>query len=212
MDGIANKDANRTCYCADLHDDATAVANDMCDAPCPGSPHEVCGGALSACEMSSSRLAGMGVARPSSAAPRNGTGPRTSASASIPGLNPLLLPAAPPTMLLTIYGTIEDDVPPGAPGKGGRPPKAPAKEYEVIATSVVAAGTGGGRVVAIAVQTVVPIVTPAHNGSSANANAYTVAPVVGAGNVLGGGAAGFLRTLGYGLALWFVVLGIGMVL
>lgn len=206
----ANNLRNRTCYCADLHDDATAVANDMCDAPCPGSPHEVCGGTLSASEMSSPRLAGMGVARPSSATLRNGTGPSTSASAPIPSLNPLLLPAAPTTMLLTVYGTIEDDIPPGAPGKGGRPPKNQAKEQAVTVTSAVAAGTGGGRVVAIAVQTVVPVIPLAHNASSANA--YAVAPLVGAGNAPVGGAAGFLWTLGYGLALWLVVFGIGMVL
>lgn len=184
----------------------------MCDAPCPGSPHDICGGVLSASEMSSPRLAGMGIARPSSATLHNGTNPSTSASASIPSLNPLLLPAAPPTMLLTLYGAVEDDVLPGAPSKGGRPSKDHAKEQHGVAVaSAAAAGTGGGgRVVAVAVQTVVPVFDLAHNGSSANA--YNVAPVVGAGPAPVGGAAGFLRTLGYGLALWLVIFAIGMVL
>ncbi|RWA10499.1 hypothetical protein EKO27_g4602, partial [Xylaria grammica] len=78
----------------------------------------------------------------------------------------------------------------------------------------VAAGTGNGQVVAIAVHTVVPVL--AHNtSSSANASLTSPSvpsisvPVVAAGTSR---PVGFVGTLGYGLVLWFVVFWIGIVL
>ncbi|KAI3322189.1 concanavalin A-like lectin/glucanase domain-containing protein [Xylariaceae sp. AK1471] len=103
--------SDETCYCADSLGDANAVANDLCDVPCPGNPSEFCGGVLSAGESS---FAGMGVALTNTTTLRNTT--LLGNSTSHLRLNPR---AAPSNILLTIYGNIDDnDLPPGAPGMG----------------------------------------------------------------------------------------------
>jgi hypothetical protein len=90
----------------------------------------------------------------------------------------------------------------------------PHREDTVTLTvpRAVAAGTGGGQIVAIAVQTVVPILAKPLNTSLANESstgAGVIPVVAGAGRTAG---LGFIATLGYGLALWFVVFSVGNVL
>ncbi|KAI0541104.1 glycoside hydrolase family 16 protein [Xylaria digitata] len=273
--------SGETCYCADVLGDATAVANDKCDVPCPGNAHEICGGVLSAGEAASSPFAALGISRTNATVPQRNMR-LSGGSPSSPRVDPLLPRAAPSTVLLTVYGNVNRDAPSGAPGMGGTPQVATATASAVMMTSVVtvtfttvcatdaaklitleycatltgpacgnctatpavpittftqscdacgpggensvtlavpqaiAAGTGAGPVVAIAVQTVVPIL--AHNASSGNASFHSPGasggiPVVAAGTAtVNRTAGGFMETLGYGLILWFVVFGIGIVL
>ena len=84
----------------------------------------------------------------------------------------------------------------------------------------VVAGTASGHVVAITVQTVIPVL--AHNTNTSSGNNYSspgvsAVPIPAPLPVVGAGAsstalAGFIRTLGYGLGLWMVVFGIGILL
>ncbi|KAI1130546.1 glycoside hydrolase family 16 protein [Nemania abortiva] len=282
--------SGETCYCADTLGNSKPVANAMCDVPCPGNPHEFCGGAAPPSNKDASPgFVGMGVITTQ----HNGTyrGERV----SIPRVDPLLTTRhAPSTVLLTVYGNVKNDVPPGAPALGGRlSSNGTMKGHEVAAAAVtsvvtvtfttvcptdaarlvtleycttvtrtmpghscactgtgataapypvvpmttyaanchacgphgestvtltvpaaVAAGTGEGHVVAVAVQTVVPVL--AHgasvNGSSTNPRPSVGMPVAGAGNATVSRTKGFFQTIGYGLALWFVIFGIGMVL
>ncbi|TGJ84506.1 hypothetical protein E0Z10_g4277 [Xylaria hypoxylon] len=260
--------SGETCYCADVLGDAMAVANDKCNVPCPGNAHEVCGGVLLAGEEASTPFSALGISRTNSTQ-RNSK--LVGGSASNPRVDPLLPRAAPSTALLTVYGNVDEDVPPGAPGMGGTSEEAatvtstvtvtytticptdaaklitleycatltaqacegctatpaipmttyaqtcnacgPRGENSVTLTvpEAMAAETGNGQVVAIAVQTVVPV---AHNVSSANASftSPSIIPVVAAGNPTMSRTVGFIETLGYGLALWFVVFGVGTVL
>ncbi|TRX93114.1 hypothetical protein FHL15_005982 [Xylaria flabelliformis] len=85
--------------------------------------------------------------------------------------------------------------------------------------AAVAAETGGGRVMAITVQTVIPVLSsntsrPSTNASYANPGISNDIPAVGAGTAttLGRTTAGFLVTLGYGLVLWFTVFWVGIIL
>ncbi|KAI1298913.1 glycoside hydrolase family 16 protein [Xylaria venustula] len=80
-----------------------------------------------------------------------------------------------------------------------------------------AVATEGVRVVAVAVQTVVPVDVAAHNAS--NATNLPFSPSVSAVPVTGAAPAtvsrtfaSFTRTIGYGFGLWFVVFGIGVAL
>ncbi|KAF2962838.1 hypothetical protein GQX73_g10731 [Xylaria multiplex] len=275
--------SGQTCYCADVLGDATAVANDKCDIPCPGNAHEICGGVLSAGEAASSPFAALGISRTNATAPQRNLrllGGLPS-SARVDTLLPRAAPP-PPTVLLTVYGNVDREVPSGAPGMGGAPQVPTATTSAVMMTSVVtvtfttvcatdaaklitleycatlthpacgnctatpavpmttfaqscdacgpggensitlavpkavAAGTGAGPVVAIAVQTVVPVL--AHNATSGNASFHNPGvsggiPVVATSiSTVNRTAAGFMETLGYGLILWFVVFGIGIVL
>ncbi|GAW26305.1 putative endo- -beta- protein [Rosellinia necatrix] len=311
--------SGETCYCADALGNATAVANDRCDMPCPGDPHSVCGGEvlLSASEQASSSSSApgfMGIARTGSLL-QNITLPDDVRSSQ--RLNPLLPrddnnnnnvdEDHPPTVLrlLTVYGEISRDVPPGAPGKGASAPSGPrggAANHQTAAATVttsavtvtfatvcptdarrlitleyvttvtvtatagrhcggcatgmltptdvvpmttyaqacdacgprgeravtltvpraMAAGPGGAHVMAVAVQTVVPVLASPSNSSSSPAittpcsgpgpGASTAVPVVGAATAAVGSAAGFLRTLGCALALWLFVFEIGVIL
>ncbi|KAI0429856.1 glycoside hydrolase family 16 protein [Xylaria sp. FL1042] len=77
-----------------------------------------------------------------------------------------------------------------------------------------AVATGGGRVVAVAVQTVVPLfngslVAPSNPSVTVIPVIKSVIPVVGASTST---SAGYIRTLGYGVGLWFLVFGIGILL
>ncbi|KAI1756956.1 glycoside hydrolase family 16 protein [Xylaria castorea] len=84
--------------------------------------------------------------------------------------------------------------------------------------ATVAPGTRGDRVTAVTVKTVVPVLSSNAPRPSANASHVSLSisndiPVVGAGTAttVGRTAADFLRTLGYGIVLWFVVFWIGIV-
>ncbi|KAI1426839.1 glycoside hydrolase family 16 protein [Xylaria sp. FL1777] len=286
--------SGETCYCADILGDATVVANEKCAVPCPGNPHELCGGVLSATDDAPPPpFASLGFPRLPNIT--------TLSKARLIGVSdpdpdpPHRRAAAPPSaaVLLTVYGNVDDDVPPPAPGMGGRSGSADAEETAeivVVATTTttvtyttvcptdaarlitleycatvtrkvcgggcgvvtsatsaaavvpmttfaqtceacgprgadtvtltvpLAVATGDARVVAVAVQTVVPVL--AHNASNASLPgggpgvsvppaAGSVVPVVGAGTSTW---AGFMTTLGYGVGLWFVVFGIGVVL
>ncbi|KAI8632159.1 glycoside hydrolase family 16 protein [Xylariaceae sp. FL1651] len=266
--------SSEVCYCADILGDASAVANDMCDVPCPGNPHEFCGGVLDASERNTSpSFAGMGIAQTNATLAGNST-----SRSSRLRLNPVRPRAAPPDILLTVYGDIDDAaVPPGAPGMGGgskgetvavtsavtvtftticptdaarlitleyrttlTAAPAPANRLVLTAPAVpmttctetcsacgphgestvtltvpeaVAAGTGGGEVLAVAVQTVVPVVAP-HNVTTANASfaAPSVSATVPAAGSAAKKTAGFFTTMGYGVAVWFLVFGVAVVL
>ncbi|KAI3331338.1 glycoside hydrolase family 16 protein [Ustulina deusta] len=270
--------SGETCYCADILGDATAVANEKCSVPCPGNPREICGGVLSATEQAPPpAFAGLGSPRTNST--------RTLSKAKLIGVSaradrPLPRRAAPPpAALLTVYGNVDGDIPPPAPGMGGSPegtrqtvtttvtytticptdaaklvtleycatltpqqqqacggagactatrPAVPmttfaetcdacgphgANTVTLTVPQAVAAGTGG-HVVALAVHTVVPVL--AHNASNATTGpsiSVSAMPVAGAGtSTVGRTLAGFVQTLGYGLGLWFVVFGIGVVM
>ncbi|KAI1147826.1 glycoside hydrolase family 16 protein [Nemania diffusa] len=288
--------SGETCYCADVLGDATSVANDLCDIPCPGNAGEICGGAVSESEKTSPSFAGVGFALAKLAKSYNGTSSKE--AISIPRVDPLLTRAAPPTALLTLYGAIAADIPPPAPALGGPPshkhghghaeaqaaaaaaaltsavtvtftsicptdaarlitleyrttltapapscscsaaaagfvaaPAVPMTTYAATCAAcgprgestvtltvprAVAAGTADAHVVALAVQTVVPVLA-APNASVPSAAtlrppAASSTPVVGAGTATVGRTAGFVQTLGYGVALWFMIFGIGMVL
>ncbi|KAI0470160.1 glycoside hydrolase family 16 protein [Xylaria cf. heliscus] len=294
--------SGETCYCADSLSDAHAIANDMCTIPCPGNPHEICGGIL----PPSAKTRPLNTTQPASH-------PNTTFPAPNSRLAPFLRRDAASNILLTVYGKISSALPPSAPGMGGIAStrdregegdgegeleggaKGVEKEVEVLVPStsavtvtftticptdaahlitleyhttltgqpcslraatvpmttctetcaacgprgestvtltvpeaVVAAETGGGHgvVVAVAVQTVVPVVASSNasssfssssplNTSSASPSSISATdiPVVGAGNTTSvGRTAGFLRTLGYGLVLWFVVFWVGIIL
>ncbi|GAW14380.1 hypothetical protein ANO14919_037820 [Xylariales sp. No.14919] len=281
--------SGETCYCADILGDATAVVNDLCNIPCPGNAHEICGGVLSAGDGATSPFAALGIPRTNSTTQRNSR--LLGSTSSSPRVDPLLPRAAPPTILLTVYGNVNGDVPASAPGLGGTPnivtttsavtptsavtakstitvtsavtvtftticptdaaklitleycatltaqacagctvaPAIPMTTYAqacnacgpggensvtLTVPQAVAAGTGSGQVVAIAVHTVVPVL--AHNTSSptnASLTSPSVSrislPVVAAGTSR---PVGFVGTLGYGLVLWFVVFWFGIVL
>ncbi|KAI0404332.1 glycoside hydrolase family 16 protein [Xylaria palmicola] len=114
--------------------------------------------------------------------------------------------AATPAVPMTTYGAACD-----ACGRHGE------STVTLTVPAAVAAGTGGGRVVAVAVQTVVPVPVPAYNASaasvgSAHLSTSVVLPAVGTGTSARSRTAGFLRTLGCGVALWFVIFWIGIVL
>ncbi|KAI0457780.1 glycoside hydrolase family 16 protein [Xylaria acuta] len=276
--------SGETCYCADTLGDASAVANDMCDVPCPGNPHEVCGGGALSTSEKKTPFAGIGIARTNSTNIHNTT-LLDSARPNI-RVNPLLPRAAPSdSILLTVYGKIDDDdVPPGAPGMGRNRSRGEVRGQAVTVTSAVTvtftticptdagrlatleyittlttrqpcrlctaaapavpmttctetcdacgphgestvtltvpeAVAAGGRVVAVAVQTVVPVLRlnaslPLENaGYAVRPSISGDVPVVGAGAATTiGETAGFLQTLSYGLILWFVVFWIGIIL
>jgi hypothetical protein len=78
----------------------------------------------------------------------------------------------------------------------------------------VVAGTGGGQVIAITVQTVVPVPFVASTNVSfvtPSVVSSTDVPVT-AGTPARKTTAGFVATLGYGVAIWFVIFGIGITL
>ncbi|KAJ2979650.1 hypothetical protein NUW58_g7148 [Xylaria curta] len=75
--------AGKTCYCADMLINTTAVANHMCNFQCPGRRHESCGGVISASERASLLgFADMGMARKKWTGLRNATLPDSSTSGS----------------------------------------------------------------------------------------------------------------------------------
>ncbi|KAJ8125539.1 hypothetical protein O1611_g8100 [Lasiodiplodia mahajangana] len=81
--------------------------------------------------------------------------------------------------------------------------------------AAVVARTGEAHVVAVAVQTVVPVLehgAATGNSSFAHPSPPANYPVAGAGNATVSRTAGFFQTLGYGVALWFIIFGIGMIL
>ncbi|KAI0555480.1 glycoside hydrolase family 16 protein [Xylaria curta] len=80
--------------------------------------------------------------------------------------------------------------------------------------AAVAAETGGARVIAIAVQTVIPVLSSNASRPLTNASYASPIPAVGAGTAItvGRTTAGFLTTLGYGLVLWFTVFWVGIIL
>ncbi|KAI0523681.1 glycoside hydrolase family 16 protein [Xylaria bambusicola] len=264
----------RTCYCADALADATAVPNKLCSVPCPGKPTELCGGVLTTTEDAEppafanlafgrlTNVTSLSKSKVIGVSPRDASNPFPRA-ASPP----------PPNVLLTVYGKIDEDVPPPAPAMGGTSkavtstttttttvtfvtvcPTDAAKlitmEYCATLTAAqavpmttyvqaceacgprgadavtltvpqpVAAGTASGHVVAIAVETVVPVLA-AHNTSSANTSSPGVpimpvptipVPVPAGASTVERTFVGFMRTLGYGLGLWFAVFGIGVLL
>ncbi|KAI2635392.1 concanavalin A-like lectin/glucanase domain-containing protein [Xylaria nigripes] len=130
--------SGQTCYCADTLSDATAVANELCDVPCPGNSREVCGGA------GKDGLVG---------APTNSSS------------HPLARAASSDTML-TVYGKLDDAVPPGAPGKGKSVSKNMSMNYATATRgsmpgTVTSAGTGTAVTVPTAcASSSVPVLAP----------------------------------------------------
>ncbi|KAI5922598.1 glycoside hydrolase family 16 protein [Camillea tinctor] len=110
--------SGENCYCADILGDASAVANDMCNTPCPGNGREFCGGAVDASE--SAQLGFIGT----------NTRLNLNASAAfLPNHTASSSPrrrAAPSDILLTVYADLTpggDDGPVGgAPAMGGEGP------------------------------------------------------------------------------------------
>ncbi|KAI1415769.1 glycoside hydrolase family 16 protein [Hypoxylon sp. FL1857] len=92
-----------TCYCADNLGDARAVENSMCDVPCSGNGHEVCGG-----HFGSTRKHGALSLMLNSTLPVNSS---THHPRDIPS-----------SVLMTVYGNLTDEpMPPPAPAMGGTP-------------------------------------------------------------------------------------------
>ncbi|OTB15644.1 glycoside hydrolase family 16 protein [Daldinia sp. EC12] len=92
-----------TCYCADTLGESTGVENELCDTPCPGNGHQICGGFLGPI---STRIT-----------PRYFSLTNSTLSDE-PHRGP-----APCNALLTVYGNLSHDpAPPAAPAMGGRPP------------------------------------------------------------------------------------------
>ncbi|KAI0008572.1 glycoside hydrolase family 16 protein [Xylariaceae sp. FL0662B] len=116
---------NDTCYCADALGDAAAVANALCDTPCPGNGGEICGGVLDPSEMTGAGLSNSTL--------------RTNYTL---GGNTTLSPryhhrrAAPPTILLTLYGDLSSaSVPADAPAMGGSLDLPPSSSTTTPATT-----------------------------------------------------------------------------
>ncbi|KAI8954064.1 glycoside hydrolase family 16 protein [Xylaria longipes] len=159
--------SGETCYCADTLGDATAVANEMCTTLCPGNPHEICGGVLSTGEKKTP-FAGVGNAQMNSTKFHNITlldmsKPNlrniTLPDISKPNIrvNPLLPRAAPSNILLTVYGNINGDVPPSAPGMGGNSSKVDVSGQAVTVTS--AATVTSAVIVSSAIAVISSVVT-----------------------------------------------------
>ncbi|KAI1281168.1 glycoside hydrolase family 16 protein [Xylaria sp. FL0933] len=133
--------SGETCYCADVLGNATAVANDKCSVPCPGNPRELCGGVLSATDDSApppfanlgfphanstqlTKAKLIGVANPPNAPPiRPRAGNTTSTFNTTSNSTSLSLSSSSPppsSVFLTVYGSIDADIPLAAPGMGGK--------------------------------------------------------------------------------------------
>ncbi|KAI0447807.1 glycoside hydrolase family 16 protein [Xylaria telfairii] len=119
--------SGETCYCADTLGNASTVANEKCNIPCPGNPHEFCGGT----RETRRPFAGLGIALTNATTIHN----TTSLDISNPNIrvNPLLPRSAPSNILLTVYGNTNDEVPVGAPGMGSRPPKGEVEAKPAVA-------------------------------------------------------------------------------
>ncbi|KAI1079214.1 glycoside hydrolase family 16 protein [Whalleya microplaca] len=103
---------NDTCYCATTLGDAAAVSNRLCDTPCPGNGHEMCGGALEASEK------GLVPSLNTTLLQANYTLAATNATLSARYHHQRR--AAPPSILLTVYGDLSSSpAPADAPAKGG---------------------------------------------------------------------------------------------
>ncbi|KAI2623511.1 glycoside hydrolase family 16 protein [Hypomontagnella submonticulosa] len=97
-----------TCYCADRLGDASALEPAVCDIPCPGNGHEMCGGHAN---PNHSPEAPISVTRV-----QNSTHATNSSSPHHHRR------AGPVGVLLTVYGNLDaEPVPVGAPAMGGHP-------------------------------------------------------------------------------------------
>ncbi|KAI0972644.1 glycoside hydrolase family 16 protein [Xylaria arbuscula] len=268
---------------------ATAVANEACSIPCPGNPHELCGGVLSATDDAQPPpFAGLGFPHANRTELSKAKLIGVSDPPPSPPIHRRAAPSNSTSVLLTIYGNVDSDIPPPAPGMGGKTPDGNSSEVVIVTTVVTyaticptdaaklvtleyyatltstrqgcarcgaaatnttiatpavpmttfeqtcdacgprgastvtltvprAVATGGVRVVAVPVQTVVPVDVAAHNASNATSLPFSpsisVVPVAGAATAtVSKTFASFMRTLGYGVSLWFVIFGIGVVL
>ncbi|KAK5624776.1 hypothetical protein RRF57_000492 [Xylaria bambusicola] len=265
-----------TCYCTDTLADATPVPNKLCSIPCPGKLAELCGGVLAATEGAEPpAFANVGFPRLTNTTTLSkstliGVSTRGESNPSL--IFPRAASSPPPIALLTVYGKVNEYIPPPAPAMGGTSKNGTGKaatttttvafvticptdaaelitmEYCATLTAAhavpmttymqeceacglrgantvtltvprpIAAGTAGGHVMAIAVQTVVPVL--AHNTSSVNTSSPgipvvsipvpTPVPVPAGASTVEQTFGGFIRTLGYGLGIWFAVFGLGV--
>ncbi|KAH8681270.1 concanavalin A-like lectin/glucanase domain-containing protein [Xylariales sp. PMI_506] len=119
-----------TCYCAHEAGDVSGTDSARCNQPCPGNAKESCGGLVSTTGNLTGPTSPSGGAGGVAGAPGMGSGvPRPTSSAAGSGTPPLqkrVLDSlhkdrrdAPSSILLTLYGNVSSNPPPGAPPMGG---------------------------------------------------------------------------------------------